>query len=289
MAFRTLIKLLRVKHYVKNVLVFLPLFFSGRFSDPALAAKTVLAFLAFCLVSSAIYIINDIRDVEKDRQHPKKKNRPIAAGLVSVRCAWMIACVILVIACALNLLCGGGWLSWLVLGGYLLLNIAYSFGLKHQPIVDIAILASGFLLRVLYGSVLTGIEISNWLYLTVVSMAFYLGLGNRRNELRHAPQGESRPVLKFYNQDFWDKSMSMCVTLAVVFYSLWSVDAVTIARVGSNALVWTVPLVILICMKYSLTVEGPSDGDPVEVLFADKLLLAMVALLAVIILGIIYF
>lgn len=289
MAFRTLLKLLRVKHYVKNVLVFLPVFFSASFTEIPLVAKSLLAFLAFCLVSSGIYIINDIRDVEKDRQHPKKKNRPIAAGVVSLSTAWTTAGIVLALAFVLNLLCGAGALSWVVLAAYLVLNIAYSFGLKHQPIVDIAILASGFLLRVVYGSVLTGIEISNWLYLTVVSMAFYLGLGKRRNELRRAPEGESRPVLRLYNQDFLDKSMSMCVTLAVVFYSLWSVDAVTIARAGSNGLVWTVPLVILICMKYSLTVEGPSDGDPVEVLFGDKLLFGMVALLALIILAIIYF
>jgi 4-hydroxybenzoate polyprenyltransferase len=162
-------------------------------------------------------------------------------------------------------------------------------GLKNIPIVDIAILAFGFLLRVLYGSVETGIEISGWLYLTVIALAFYLGLGKRRGEILNYSKDNTRSVLKFYNQGFLDKSMLMCVTLGIVFYSLWTVDAQTIARVGGQQLVWTVPLVIMIFFKYSLTVEGKSDGDPVEVVLKDKLLLILIAILGLTLLGIVYF
>lgn len=277
-----------MKHYIKNLLVFLPLIFSGQLTERQPLLQTVCGFAAFCLLSSVIYIINDIQDVDKDRCHPTKCRRPIAAGQVAIPAAWLIAAALLLLVCLLNVLCGGGLFSWLILAAYLALNLGYSYGLKHVPVVDIAILASGFLLRMLYGSAVTGIEISKWLYLTVLSMAFYLGLGKRRNELMQSPNGQSRPVLRAYTRDFLDKNMYLCVALAIVFYSLWSVDSVTIARVQSNALVWTVPLVILICMKYNLTIDGPSDGDPVEVLLGDKLLLGMVALLGLMMLTIIY-
>ena len=155
--------------------------------------------------------------------------------------------------------------------------------------MDIAILVSGFLLRVLYGSEIMGIEISNWLYLTVISMSFYLGLGKRRNELVKSTEGTTRKVLQFYNHSFLDKNMYMCLALTITFYSLWSVDPLTISRIGNSNLFWTVPLVILICMKYSLTIEGNSDGDPVEVVFRDKTLLALILFFGVITMGIIYF
>ena len=134
----------------------------------------------------------------------------------------------------------------------------------------------------------TGIEISKWLYLTIIAMSFYLGLGKRRNELLKQ-KGNSRKVLKYYNQGFLDKNMYMCLALTIAFYSLWSVDPITIERVSNTDLVWTVPFVILICMKYSLNIEGNSDGDPVEVVLKDKALLAMLAIYGVITVGIIYF
>ena len=146
---------------------------------------------------------------------------------------------------------------------------------------------SGFLIRVLYGSAVTAIEVSNWLYLTVISMSFYLGLGKRRNEL-DAQGSKSRKVLKFYNHDFLDKNMYMCLGLTIVFYSLWCVDSTTIERYSNSNIVWTVPLVMLICMKYSLNVEGNSDGDPVSVLLKDKILMGMVFLYVLIVLLIIY-
>ena len=146
---------------------------------------------------------------------------------------------------------------------------------------------SGFLIRVLYGSAVTAIEVSNWLYLTVISMSFYLGLGKRRNEL-DTQGSKSRKVLKFYNHDFLDKNMYMCLGLTIVFYSLWCVDSTTIERYSNSNIVWTVPLVMLICMKYSLNVEGNSDGDPVSVLLKDKILMGMVFLYVLIVLLIIY-
>jgi 4-hydroxybenzoate polyprenyltransferase len=283
------IRLLRMKHYIKNGLVFLPLFFAVRLTAIDLLFRTLLAFLIFCLLSSAVYIINDIWDVEKDRLHPVKCKRPIASGAVSIKTASIICGVLLLCVVGLIYVSGGGLMFWLVPAAYLVLNVVYSMGLKNIPIVDIAILASGFLLRVLYGSVETGIEISGWLYLTVIALAFYLSLGKRRGEILNYLGDNTRSVLKFYNQGFLDKNMLMCVTLGIVFYSLWTVDAQTISRVGGQQLVWTVPLVIMIFFKYSLTVEGKSDGDPVEVVLKDKLLLILIAMLGLALLGIVYF
>lgn len=286
-------KLLRIKHYSKNVLLLLPLVFGRALSDTALLWRIVLGFVAFCLLSSAVYIFNDSLDVEKDRRHPTKKNRPIASGAVSIPVARVISTVLLVASLAVNAFASrGALLPWVFLALYAVLNAGYSLRFKDVPLVDVTILMSGFLLRLLYGSALVDIKISEWLYLTVVSLSFFMGLGKRRNELiAHESgdvAGETRAVLSRYTTSFLDKSMYMCLMLSVVFYALWCVDASTTGMISGNYLLWTVPLVLLICMKYSMTIEGKSDGDPVEVLFGDKWLMAMVGLLGAAILAILY-
>ncbi len=282
------LKLMRVHHYIKNVLIFTPLAFSGNLFNQELLLKSILGFMAFSLIASAIYIINDIQDVEHDRLHPIKCKRPLAANEISLTNGKILASILIVVALCINyFISSSPGISWASLLLYLGLNLAYSNGLKNLPIIDVAILVSGFVFRVLYGAGITGIGISNWLYLTVIAMSFYLGLGKRRNELIKQ-KNVSRKVLKYYNQSFLDKNMYMSLALTITFYSLWTVDPVTIARLSNDFLVWTVPLVILICMKYSLNIEGDSDGDPVEVIIKDKVLMGMVALFVLITLGIIY-
>ena len=270
------LKLMRIHHYIKNILVFAALACSGQFFDVEKLSSAVAAFVAFSMVSSVVYIINDIRDREKDRKHPTKCNRPIAAGTVSVKSACVLAAVLLVIA----VVCNGVTFritSTLLLALYFALNLGYSFGLKNIPIVDISILVAGFLIRILYGAFVTGITIYNWLYLTVIALSFYFALGKRRNELKQVG-GETRKVLKAYPLNFLDKNMGMCLTLANVFYALWSMDEKTRAFYENDYLIFTVPIVLLITLKYSLDVEGDSDGDPVEVLLRDKVLLGLCVL-----------
>lgn len=274
------IRLLRPKHCIKNILVLLPLVFSGQLFDPKLLGRATGAFVAFSALASLVYIINDIRDAERDRQHPTKCRRPIASGAVPVSHAVAEAAVLAVVLVVLALWGRFSLGSWLCMAAYFVLNLGYSLGLKNVPILDIAILVSGFLLRVLLGSEATGIATSGWLYLTVTSVAFYMGLSKRRGELRMSSE-TTRRVLRYYNADFLTQNMQMCLTLAVVFYSLWSVDR------GGN-LMWTVPLVICICLWYSMTVEGNSDGDPVEVIFQDKVLLALGCVFAAITLALLY-
>jgi len=268
------LKLMRVHHYIKNLLVFAALGCSGQLLRSDRLVSGIIAFIAFCMMSSFIYVVNDIRDREKDRKHPTKCRRPIAAGTVSVENARKLAGFLLAIA----LICNGlvyHPVSTLLLALYLILNMAYSFGLKNYPLVDISILVSGFLIRMVYGAVLTGITISNWLYLTVIALSFYFALGKRRNEQQSLRDGETRQVLKAYPISFLDKSMGMCMTLANVFYALWSMDEKTRSLYHTDYLIFTVPIVLLITLKYSLNVERQGDGDPVEVLLHDKALLLL--------------
>jgi 4-hydroxybenzoate polyprenyltransferase len=282
------LKLMRVHHYIKNLLVFAALACSGQLTDGSKLAAGAAGFAAFCAVSSVVYILNDIRDKDKDRLHPVKCGRPIASGSVSVGNALILAGILLAMTAAWN-----GFVfkaeSTALLAGYLIINIAYSFGLKDMPLVDVCILVAGFLIRIIYGAMVTDIRISSWLYLTVIAVSFYFALGKRRNELKKAGDGSTRKVLRFYPESFLDKNMYMCLALANVFYALWSMDEDTAAAYGNDSLVLTVPIVLVITMKYSMDIEGKSDGDPVEVLVHDRVLMLLCVLYIAAMLAILYF
>jgi len=164
-----------------------------------------------------------------------------------------------------------------------LLNVLYSKKLKDVPIVDVVILVSGFLIRLMYGGVVTNVVISRWLYLTVIMVSFYMGLGKRRNELgKEKSENNTRRVLKYYNYAFLDKNMYLSLGLAEAFYALWAIDS------PQQELLWTVPLIIIIGMKYSLNIEGESDGDPVEVILKDKYLWVLGLIYMILVAYIIY-
>lgn len=265
---RDYLRLMRVRHYIKNALVFAALVFSGQFFQVEKLRVCLTGFLAFSALSSCVYILNDIRDRAADRAHPSKRTRPIASGRVSVPHAAGLAFALASLAGLLNATVFQ-WRSSLVLCLYLLTNLGYSFGLKDIPLVDVTALMSGFLLRLLYGALIADISLSSWLYLTVMALSFYLALGKRRNEMKRVNNENTRKVLQFYSVEFLDKNMYMCLTLANVFYALWS------RNVQNSPLHYTVPVVLLITMKYSLDIEGDSDGDPVNVLLGDKVLLGL--------------
>ena len=274
------IKCLRPHHWIKNILVFLPVIFNRSLFDGELAIKAVVGIAAFSFAASAIYILNDMMDYEKDRAHPVKCRRPIASGKVRKEIAAAIGIVLTLLAMAVSWKIAGV-MAGAMLFVYAVINVGYSMGLKNCPIVDVVILVMGFLLRIFYGSAVTGIEISNWLYLTIIAFAFYFGLGKRRNELAGSG-GKTRKVLQYYNNNFLDKNMYMCVALGIMFYSLWTIEHT------SRFLVWSVPMVLVICMKYSLDIEGRSDGDPVEVLVHDKVLVIMCLVYGLAVLGMLY-
>lgn len=286
---REYLKLMRVKHYLKNFLIFVPLIFSSNLFNFERLSSSIFAFLAFCCLSSIIYIINDIYDVESDRKHEVKKHRPIASGKISTKSASILMGILFVLMCVLNLISTHFKFDiyiWVLLCIYLVTNILYSGFFKNKPIVDIAILVLGFVIRILYGAVVINVEVSNWLYLTVLAMAMYLVLGKRRNEIIKNGS-KSRSVLKYYTREFLDKNMYMFLGLTIVFYSLWCIDINNLERFN-NLLIWTIPLVIMILMKYSLNIDGDTYGDPVDVVLSDKILIGLILLYVFVMIIVIY-
>lgn len=273
------LKLLRVKHYIKNFLVFIPMFFAGAIFSPPKLINGFLGFIAFCMVSSAVYILNDYKDIEKDRNHPSKKERPLASGRIKPHIAMMILLICILVAVVISIGLGSFYAA-ICLGVYFVLNVCYSMGLKNKPIIDIAILTAGFVIRVFYGGFITDIEISKWLYLVIITGSLYMGLGKRRNELK--AQTDTREVLKYYNEGFLDKNMYVCVALANVFYALWTFE------MPDERITWTIPFFTVILMCYSLDAEGDSDGDPVEVILHDKVLIILLLIYAVCIFSFLY-
>ena len=284
------LKLIRVKHWLKNGLVFLPIFFSINILKTDLLLTSVIAFFIFSFTSSIVYVINDMNDIEKDKLHPVKKNRPLASGAISIPMARVVIVILFILVALLSIFAykeNNNVFVFLIPLIYLVLNIMYSKGLKNIPIIDVVILVSGFVFRVMYGGVITDIEVSKYLYLMIIFGAFYLGFGKRRNEI--IKNGEkSRKVLELYNKEFLDKNMYVMLGLAVVSYTLWCVDPATIARVGNDYLFWTIPLLIIILLLYSLNIEGNSHGDPIEVILADKKLLVTVFIYIIVMGGILY-
>jgi 4-hydroxybenzoate polyprenyltransferase len=275
--------LLRVNHYIKNVLIFIPLFFSSNAMNMNLFIVSIIGFVWFSLASSFIYIVNDILDKGKDRLHPVKCYRPIASGAVTLKTAIVITIFLLIVIFTIAVF----WYIFrtglspsvrlfpvMLIVIYAFLNIAYSFGLKNIPIIDITILASGFVLRIIFGSALINVDISIWLYLLIIAGAYYMGLGKRRNEINQNGI-KTRAVMHFYTHDFLDKNMYMYQTLCIFFYTLWCIDESTIQRFGGMIFIYTIPLIFIIFFKYSLNIESDSEGDPTSIILHDKVLLLL--------------
>ncbi len=264
-----LIKLMRPKQWVKNGFVLAPLIFSGEFLNADAVSQALLAMLLFCVASSATYVINDMHDVEHDRRHPhKSRTRPLAAGIVSMPAA-------LVLLAALYAVLAWGWLAApkvvMVIAAYLALNLAYTFVLKHQPVVDIFTIAIGFVLRVYAGAMALGVPVSSWMAITTLCLALYLAAVKRRQELSQSGT-EGRKVLEKYSVALVDRYAEMSATGALLFYSMFVMSA-------RPALVITVPLVLFGLFRYWFVVEALEGGEsPTDALLADWQLLLTVVL-----------
>ena len=247
-------------------MIFIPIICSGLL-DLKNAICCIFGFFSFSFITSFIYIINDIRDIEKDKLHERKKNRPLPSGKIKKSTAIYIAIAMLIMSIISNIFISKNIIniSLIILLIYTIMNIAYSFGLKNVAIVDIAILTSGFVLRVYYGASLIGVEVSNWLFLTILNASLYLGLGKRRKELITSKL--SRKVLEEYDETFLHQFQYLSLSLMLVFYSLWSMEQ------SNQYLVFTIPILIIIFMKYSLIIEKSDEGDPTTILYQDKSLL----------------
>lgn len=219
---------LRIFHWIKNLLIFTPLFFAGHLLNYQSFSLTFLLFLAFSFLSSAVYVINDIFDREKDRLHPVKKNRPIAAGKISVKAGLMVLLILLSLV---------GYLSFyfnlkvnIIIGIYLILNLAYSYHLKHLPVLDIFLVAIMFFLRIKVGGELLAIDLSNWLILVVFFLALFFVIGKRRSEYKVLMANNecvTRSVLVNYNEVFLDHILTISVVGVLLSYSLYAIEATT--------------------------------------------------------------
>lgn len=269
------LQLIRIKHWIKNFLVFIPLICSGLLNKSNIL-YTIMGFISFSLASSFVYILNDIKDIENDKKHPRKKNRPLPSGKISKKRAIVISLICLMVSFFITYIIHMNFknLSLLFLIVYIIINLLYSYGFKNYAIVDIILLASGFVLRVYYGASIIGIKVSSWLFLTVMSASLFLGFGKRKKELIN--NKSTRKVLKEYNEPFLDKFQYLCLSLTIVFYSLWTLDQ------GTTYLYFTIPLLITIFMKYSLILETNDEGDPTTVLYKDKSLLLLCLIYAIV-------
>ena len=260
------IELIRAKHWIKNLLIFIPLICSG-FINAENVLNLIIGFFSFSFISSFVYIINDIKDIEKDKLHPRKKKRPLPSGKITKKRAILISIILLIASLSFNYIIYKEILnvSFYLLLAYMIINILYSMGLKNIAILDIILLATGFIIRVYYGASIINVQVSDWLFLTILNASLFLGLGKRKKELIN--NKDSRKVLKEYNESFLDKFQYISLGLMLVFYSLWTIEQ------DIKFLSLTIPLLIIIFMKYCLIIEKSDEGDPTTILYQDKMLL----------------
>lgn len=274
----SIILLIRVHQWIKNGFIFLPAFFAARFLDPAVFVHTLLSFLAFCLMASSIYVLNDYVDIEKDRLHPQKCNRPLASGAVTKTEALVVMSVILlgaiIIALSLN------QRVLLFLAAYYGMNLMYSFKLKHYAIIDITIIALGFLLRVAVGGAAAGVPISKWLVLLTFLLAMILALAKRRGEYKlFMNGGQTRKALEGYNLPFIDTSMVFMAAITVVSYIMYTVSPEVVGRIGSDNVYLSTIFVVMGVIRYlQQTIVFDRTESPTSVLYKDRFIQLLLVL-----------
>jgi 4-hydroxybenzoate polyprenyltransferase len=280
---RSLIVEARPRQWTKNLVLFAGLVFARRFEEPRFIGASVAAFLLFCIISSGVYLLNDVADLPNDRLHPSKRNRPLAAGRIGRST---------VLAAGLVALVGGGALSFAlnhrfgaIALAYLVLNLAYSAGLKRIVILDVLAIAVGFVLRAVAGveALPLRVEISPWLLVCTFFLALFLAIGKRRAELSAREDAhESRPVLGAYSLPLLDQMIAIVTSATVIAYSIYTVNPSTVEKYDTQALVFTIPFVVFGIFRYLLLVYRREGGaNPSEVLITDVPILATVVLWAI--------
>lgn len=286
-----LLKTLRPHQWVKNLFVAAALVFSRHLTNPEYVLRTTIAVLAFCLLSGAVYAFNDVRDVEGDRAHPKKRNRPIASGALSERTAMTAACVLALVA-----LGGSFVLSWklaAIAALYLAQNVAYSVKLKQIAFIDVGVIATGFILRVLAGAAAIDVPASGWLLVCTALLATFLGLGKRAHELAWAERTgqahETRASLAGYRIPVVRAAMFVIGLVTCVAYLAYTVDPHTVEYFHTDELPYSSPFVLLGILRFlSLALWYPKDESPTEAMLKDPWFLLNLAAAGATVLYIIY-
>ena len=271
---RETLLLIRPKQWAKNVFVLLPMFFGHQLTDPATLQSSLLVFAAFSFIASSVYCINDLIDVEADRQHPVKCKRPIASGAVSRKQAWLLTVVMALLSAATVLtLSSHIWQVLAVLAGYYLLNIAYCTRLKNYAIIDVCVIAFGFVLRILAGGVATGISVSRWLVLMTFLLTLFLSLAKRRDDvLRMNVTGKApRKNTIRYNLTFINQAITITASVTTVCYIMYCVSPEVVAAFGTPNLYLTTIFVIIGLLRYiQLAVVDEQSGDPTKIVWKDR-------------------
>ena len=265
------VRAMRPRQWVKNLLVLAAPLAAGRLFEPAIIKSAALAFVVFCLVSAAVYLVNDVRDVEEDRQHPTKRFRPIAAGELKPATALTLAVVLGVCGLAL------GFFVSLPLGitilVYLALQVLYSAYLKHLPVVDLAMVASAYLLRAIAGGVATGIPLSQWFLLVAAFGSFFMVSGKRYSELKSlGSEAGTRRSLTRYSESYLRFAWMMSAVMVLISYSLWAFEN---RGAGTLGIPWTAISIApftLALLQYALEVDAGTAGEPEEVVLKDRVL-----------------
>ena len=290
----SILKLIRPQQWLKNVFVMIPMFFGGSLLDPGDIRASVLTFMAYSFVASSVYCFNDINDVEADRRHPVKCRRPLASGAVSMGTAWVLMALMLVVAAAFtamlddreHVLKVGGVLLF-----YYIMNLAYCAKLKQYAIVDVCVVAFGFVLRVLAGGFATDIVPSKWLVLMTFLLTLFLSFAKRRDDvLRMNETGEPpRKNTIRYNLTFINQAITVSASVTLVCYIMYTVSPEVVARFGSDMLYLTSVFVLLGLLRYmQITVVDKKSGDPTKMVLHDRFTQLVVAAWALTFLVIIY-
>ncbi len=286
---RALLKTMRPKQWVKNAAIFAALVFDEKLFASGYLLDALAGFFLLCMVSGTVYIINDVVDVEKDRAHPKKKNRPIASGWLPVKTATAAAIVLPLVVIPLSFALNIAFGALMLL--YLLLQLAYSFKLKHVAIIDVLTIAAGFVIRVAAGVVLVAVaRFSPWLYVVTTLLSLLMGFGKRRQEWLMAKNGvkNTRAILEEYNLPFLDNVITVVATSTVMAYSLYTFSAPNLPP--NHWMMLTIPFVIYGIFRYLYALHVlDSGGDPTDMLMEDRPLQITVVLWGIAIVGILYF
>ncbi|MBN2443641.1 MAG: decaprenyl-phosphate phosphoribosyltransferase [Spirochaetales bacterium] len=284
---KNLAALLRAKQWIKNLFVLTPLFFAKKLTDPDSLFLGIYAFIAFNLISSVVYIVNDISDIEADRRHPRKKLRPIPAGIISIKTAIIIAVILFISAGAMCLLLN--MMFMVCLGSYFLLNMMYNFKGKHVVILDVLCIASGFVLRVIGGAMAINVIATDWIIMTTFFLSLFLGFGKRRNEIiaLENDKGNHRKVLNHYDETLLNHLIFISCGIAIISYAMYTLTHTDKFNNGDK-LIYTVPIVTFFLFRYVFVIWKKNEGDPTEVLLHDRVLIGAGLLLMVVVIGLIY-
>lgn len=273
-----LIEAMRPKQWTKNGFAFAAVLFAKKFTDPVALADSFIAFAALCLGASACYLINDIADAERDRQHPDKAGRPIASGRLQPQTAAVGAMVLMLLAVAVALTVNLDLA--LCVGVYIVLTLAYTFRLKHTVILDVLAIALGFVLRAVAGALAISVDISPWLLVCTLLLALFMAIAKRRGELQMLDMAENhREILGEYNKYLLDQMSSVVTSAALMAYCLYTFSERTIEVVGTTDLKYTIPFVVYGIFRYLYLVHKRGLGaDPSHLVLRDRPLLATIVL-----------